>query len=523
MKPLAAFVSALSAWLCSFWLGGCAGAPSAVSTGPGAFRLVAAPQTVRSDEVTLVWEKPAGRSGDTFKVLRDGVEFASTAKTYFTVRGLASERAHVFTVTASDAAGPALVSDPLPVRTLAKEPVVSVLDHGAVGDGKTLDTRALQAAIDACPKGGVVRIPRGVFLTGALHLKSDMTLEVAKGGVLKGSGDPKDYLPFNRNRFEGWEMETHASLLNAGKLDRVGPANVRNLSIRGEGTISGGGRKLYDATMAMYPKRVDGLRARGRLILLMNAENVEVSGLTLEESPCWTLHYIYSENVSLHGLKIRSRVHNGDGVDPDSSKNSYIFNCDFDTDDDCIAIKSGKNPEGDVVGRPTEGVRIFDCRFAKGHGISIGSEMSGGVRDVLVEDCVAGALLHGMQIKGTKDRGGFVENVTVRNCDLQQITVYTELNYNNDGQAAPTQPFFRNFRFADIDLAKAPAGKPVIILNGFFAEGHRTRRVSFENIRLAAGAVVKVDRCEDVTFTNVTTEDGTAPAYEVTRSERVAY
>ena len=510
--------------LCAFWFGGRASAPSSNAPGAAAFRLIAAPQTLRSDEVTLVWDKPDGRSGLSYQVLRDGVVLATTTKTYFTANGLAPEHAYTFSVrTGGAGAGPAaLASKALALRTLAKEPVVSVLDHGAVGDGKTLNTRSLQAAIDACPKGGVVRVPQGVFLSGALYLKSDMTLEIAKGGVLKGSADPSDYLPFNRNRFEGWEMETHASLLNAGKLDRAGPANIRNLSIRGEGTISGGGGKLSDAIMKKYPKRVDGLRARGRLILLMNTENVEISGLKIEEPQCWTIHYIYSENVSLHGLDIRSDVHNGDGIDPDSSNNSYIFNCSFDTGDDCIAIKSGKNPEGNAVNRPTVGVRVFDCDFIRGHGISIGSEMSGGVRDVLVEDCVAGPLLHGMQIKGTKERGGFVENVTVRNCDLRQITIYTELPYNNDGAAAAVQPFFRNFRFSDIDLTKADPKKPAIIVNGFPAEGHRTSNVRFDNIKLAAGALVKIDRAEDLVLSNVRTADDKAPVYEITRSERVA-
>ena len=504
----------------------------AVTTGKfpssSAFHLKVAPQTVRSDSVTLVWHKPeedgGPRLGPVYTVMLDGKPLGTTRKTHFTATGLAPGRDYVFTVSAGMDDGQALASasDSLPVRTKARETVVSVLDHGAVGDGRTLNTKAIQAAIDACPRDGVVHIPAGVFLSGALFLKSDMTLEIAKGGVLKGSIRPSDYAPFILNRFEGWEMETYASLLNAGCLDRAGPANVRNLSIRGEGAISGGGNQLYDAVCAEFPG-IKGIRSRGRLILLMNAENVEVAGLTLEESPCWTLHYVYSDNVSLHGLTIRSDVHNGDGIDPDSSSNSYIFDCIFDTGDDCIAIKSGKNPEGNVVNRPTEQVRIFDCRFDRGHGISIGSEMSGGVRGVIVEDCVAGALLHGLQIKGTKERGGFVADVAVRNCDLQQITVYTELDYNNDGAAAPAQPLFRNFRFTDIDLTKADPSKPAIVLNGFPAGGHRTRNVRFENIRLPAGARVMVDRAEDVVFARTAGVGGDKPAYEITRSERVAY
>ncbi|WP_221030568.1 glycoside hydrolase family 28 protein [Actomonas aquatica] len=486
--------------------------------------LMVAPQTLHSDRVTLIWNKPASASSapdQEFEVLRDGEVIATTSKAHFTDTTLTAASHYRFQVRALATGDEATTSSVVSLTTKPREPIVDVTKHGAIGDGTTLNTTALQAAIDACPPGGIVHVPAGTFLSGALYLKSNMTLDLAQGAVLKGSADPQDYLPFNRNRFEGWELETHASLINAGTLDRDGPANIRNVSIRGAGTIAGAGRPLYHAIVDSYENRRDGLRARGRLVLFMNAANIEVSGITLEESSCWTLHYIYSENVSLHGLTIRSDVHNGDGIDPDSSVNSYIFNSTFDTGDDCIAIKSGKNPEGNVVNRPTENVRIFDCTFSRGHGISIGSEMSGGVRNVLVEDCIAGPLLHGLQIKGTKDRGGFVENVTVRNCDLQQITVNTVLNYNNDGAAAPTVPLFRNFRFENIDLSSAPTNKPVIHLNGFEADGHRTQNVTFDGITLPADASIKLDRVENVTFTDLQTVDDSAPRFEITRSVNV--
>lgn len=484
-----------------------------------------APQTLRSDELTLVWEKPADRRpGFAYEILRDGALVGRTTKTHFTVASLEPETSYVFNVrTVADAERPrGLASRPLRLRTLPREALVNVLDHGAVGDGVTLNTRALQAAIDACPPGGVVRIPQGVFRSGALFLKSDMTLEIVQGGVLQGSVEPADYAPFIRNRFEGWELDTYASLLNAGTLDRNGPANVRNISVRGQGKIVGGGKKLSDAVRAEFPGK-KGLRSRGRLLLFMNAENIEVAGLMLDEPPSWTLHYIYSANVSLHGLSFRSRVYNGDGIDPDSSVNSFIFNNTFDTDDDCIAIKSGKNPEGNQINRPTVGVRIFDCRFVNGHGISIGSEISGGVRDVVIEDSVAGNLRHGLQIKATEERGGFVENVVVRDCDLQQITVFTKLNYNNDGEAAPTPPRFRNFRFENIDLSKADVKKPVIIVNGFLTPGYETSAVTFENVVLPAGALVRCERVRDVVFKTVVTTDGTPPRYEISGSEGVSH
>jgi polygalacturonase len=509
------------------WLTPGLAASSAVEASPpAALRLFAAPQTLRSDEVTLLWDKPEGaRAGRIlYELVRDGAVIARTAKTHFTAKNLLPGHRYDFTVRARTAPdGAALsASNPLSLETPAKESVMSVVDHGAIGDGKTLNTKAIQAAIDQCPPHGVVLIPAGVFVSGALFLKSDMTLEIAEGGVLKGSIDPADYAPFILNRFEGWEMKTYASLLNAGTLDHAGPAHVRNLSIRGQGTISGGGRTLSDAIRRALPG-TPGLRARGRLILLMNAENVEVAGLTLEETPCWTLHYVYSENVSLHGLTIRSDVLNGDGIDPDSSRNSYIFNCTFDTGDDCIAIKSGKNPEGNRIDRPTENVRIFDCAFIRGHGISIGSEMSGGVRGVLVEDCIAGNLLHGFQIKATKDRGNVVEDVTVRDCDLQKISILTALPYNNDGSPAPEQPYFRNFRFSHLDLSKAAPASAVILVNGFPAEGHRTKNVVFENIKLPSAAIVEVDQAEDVTFANVLNAEGEKPVFKISRSDRISY
>jgi polygalacturonase len=476
-----------------------------------------APQTLRSDEVTLLWGKLSDQPGVTYDLLRDGRRLATTPKTHFTAKGLEPEHDYVFAVVTHDANGRELHrTEDLKVRTKPREQVVSVETFGAKGDGTTLNTKAIQAAIDACPANGVVLIPQGVFVSGALFLKSDMTLQV--DGTLKGSTALADYEPFILNRFEGWELKTYASLLNAGTLDHSGKPNVHALSIRGTGTIDGGGEILAKAMIDAH-----GLRSRGRLLCLMNCDGLEIQGVTLEHPPCWTLHYLYCQNVTCHDLAITTAIRNGDGIDPDSSKNSYIIACTFDTGDDCIAIKSGKNPEGNVINQPTEYVEIRDCRFNRGHGISIGSETSGGVRNVIVEDCVAGALLNGLQIKSTKERGNVVENVIVRDCDLQMITVLTALPYNNDGEPAPAPPYFRNFRFENLDLSSGKPDSIVINLNGFSAEGHRTTDVTFGHVKLPRGAVIKVDECDGVTFRDVTTVDGGKPKYEVTRSERVKW
>jgi polygalacturonase len=216
-------------------------------------------------------------------------------------------------------------------------------------------------------------------------------------------------------------------------------------------------------------------------------------------------------------------VPNGDGIDPDSSTDSYIFNCSFDNGDDCVAIKSGKNPEGFYVGKPTKNVRITNCEFIRGHGISIGSEMSGGVSDVLVQDCKAGALINGMQIKGTKERGGYVRNVTVQDCQLMKITVFSKLNYNNDGEAAPTPPTFENFTFKNIDLSIADPKEPVIDINGFKDATHKLKNVVFENLVLPDAGKVIINDGEKINFINVKTVGGGKPEYVVVNSSAIVY
>jgi polygalacturonase len=385
------------------------------------YNLLIAPGTLTENSVTLLWDKQYAGGQLQYEILMNGKVHGFTAKTNYTVTGLMPDSPYTVSVRLKhDKEKNKKELYVLKFRTAAKGNICNILDYGAKADSTFKNTAAIQAAINACLPGGTVYIPRGRFVSGALFLKSNMTLYIDEGGILKGSVDTADYLPLILNRFEGWEMETYASLLNAGKLNRNGEFNVTNLRIAGGGTIEGGGKKLGDAMIAAR-----GLRGRGRLILLMNCQDVSISNLTLSEPPCWNLHYIYSDNISCHDLKILTYgIHKGDGIDPDSSTDSYIFNCTFDTGDDCIAIKSGKNPEGYFVAKPTKNVRITDCNFIRGHGISIGSEMSGGVSDVLVQDCKAGALLNGMQIKGTKDRGGYVKNVTVTNCQLLKITVF---------------------------------------------------------------------------------------------------
>jgi polygalacturonase len=486
---------------------------------PITYNILLAPGTLTDNSATLLWDKQYADKPVTYQISLNGKVVGSTSKTNYTFTQLAPATQYTVQLKAQSNNQSAKTANILRFKTAAIGKVYNILDYGAKSDTLVKNTRAIQAAIDACTPGGTVYIPAGTFVSGALFLKSNMTLSIAKGGVLRGSTAADDYLPMILNRFEGWEMKTYASLLNAGTLTRDGSYNVKNLRITGGGTISGGGKALADAMIKAH-----GMRSRGRLICLLNCQDVSISHLTVTEPPSWTIHYIYSDNITCHDVNIITNgIHNGDGIDPDSSTNSYIFNCTFNTGDDCIAIKSGKNPEGFVVAKPTKNVRITDCNFQRGHGISIGSEMSGGVSDVLVQDCQAGALLHGMQIKATKDRGGYVRNVTVADCQLLKITVFSAVNYNNDGAPAPQLPTFEQFVFRNIDLSGASTKEPAININGFQDPAHRLRNVTFSNITLPENAKVVIKDAERVKFTNVKAATGSKPTYSVVNSADITY
>ena len=484
--------------------------------------LLAPPESETETSITLLWDPPSDHADvHSYEVYRDGLPVGTTTKTFHTVTGLKPGTTYSFTVRAKDSPGKKLSppGNKLTHSTKPKGEVFSVLDYGAVGDGVTKNTSAIQKAIDDCTPGGTVLIPAGDFLSGALFLKSHMTLHVAKNGVLKGSTDVGDYRPFIRNRYSGWEMETFASLINAGTLDHDGPFNATNLTIRGEGTISGGGLPLATAMRA-----AEGYYSRARLICLMNCKNVCLQGLTLENSPSWTLHYTYCKNVTCHGLTIRSvKIPNGDGIDPDSSADSFIFDCDITTSDDCIAIKSGKNPEGNRIGKPTENVWISHCKF-KGHGMSIGSEMSGGVSNVTVRECeIAKDDLNGLQIKAPEERGGYVRDIRVANCTLSQIKIITKISYNTGYEAASEIPFLGDMEFVNLDMTDAVTKKSAIVIDGFEDSQENTANIRFENIRVADGTKVTVRDCRRISFRDVITAEGKKPNFQVENAQGISY
>jgi len=479
------------------------------------------PGTETDSTIVLIWDKPENYKDITsYYVFENGKFIGSSRMTNYTVNNLKPNMIYSFTVKSKNISGELSRSgNKINVTTKKQGIIYNIIKYGARGDGITLNTTAIQKAINDCTPGGTVIIPAGIFLSGALFLKSDMVLYIEKGGVLKGSNNIADYYPIIPTRFEGWEVQSFASLITAGKLDKSGKIGIKNLAIRGKGKIYGGGSALGSAMT-----RAKGIRSRGRLMCFMNCINLDIQGISIENSPCWTIHYTYCKNVSCHDLIISSTASNGDGIDPDSSIDSYIFNCSFSTGDDCIAIKSGKNPEGNVIGKPTVNVWITNCNFIRGHSLAIGSEMSGGVKNVMVRDCEIGNLYYGFQIKGSKERGGYVEDITVKDCDLQQIKIVTSFNYNNDGEAAPDMPVFRNIKFYNLNMTKANTETPVIFIEGFDDPKHYTRKVLLKNITLPENARVYLKNCNNILFENVIKSvTNQKPIYNVISSTNIRY
>ena len=494
------------------------------------------------DEIQVYFDRVRTLAeGECYALFMNGEKVAESRKTHFSCKSLSPEVEYAFAVYLSADGEKTLVGE-AKAKTLAMPRRLSVLDFGAVGDGKTLNTAALQSALDAAGEGDCVYIPEGVFLTGGLFVHSNTYIYIEKGGVLQGTADFRDYLPKVKSRFEGIEQMCYQSLLNLGALDHTAGYNCENVILRGEGSILGGGAALCDSIIAeetvLLKDYMDSLgesikecetawtipgRARGRLIQMANCRRVILSGLTLGNGPSWNVHFIYSREIITSGCYIHSSsVHNGDGWDPDSSEDCVIFGTRFETGDDCIAIKSGKNPEGNIIGRPTRNIRVFDCSAVSGHSIAIGSEMSGGVEDVTIWDCDMKNASWGIHIKSAEKRGGYIKNIRVYDTDAAMVRIVGTVGYNNDGVAAPDFARLSDFHFENMTLAGESfflhwEGKRMkndinaIYVEGLDKEGCEIRRVTFKNIRLprlSDGGMqqILVKKARDVSLLDISAE-----------------
>jgi polygalacturonase len=352
-----------------------------------------------------------------------------------------------------------------------------ITKYGAKSDATTLATKAIADAIEACAKagGGRVLVPTGKFLTGAIHLKSNVELHVSEGATLLFDTNPASY-PIVFTRWEGMELMNYSPLIYARKQ--------KNIAITGKGTLDGQGSdkhwwawkgrwggtvpygwkegmpdqrparaKLFQMAEDGVPveKRVfgDGSLLRPPFIQPYDCENVLIEGVRVRNSPFWNIHPVLCRNVTLRGVDVYGHGPNNDGVDPESVDHMLIEDCSFNTGDDCIAVNSGRNADGRRLATPSQNILIRNCRMQEGHGgVVVGSQISGGARWVFAENCHMDSpnLWYAIRFKNNALRGGLLENFYYRDLDVGQVgraAITCDFNYEEGANGAFT-PQLRN-------------------------------------------------------------------------------
>ena len=351
---------------------------------------------------------------------------------------------------------------------------LDITQFGAVGDGRTDCTAAIAQAIDACAEkgGGRVVVPAGEFFTGPIHLKSNVNLHLAAtNSVLKFNTDPQAYLPAVFTRFEGTECYNLSPLIYA--------LGQQNVAVTGKGTLDGQADATNwlawrrNAQRAKLVKMADdnvpvdqrqfGIddHLRPDFIEFNRCRNVMVEGVKIRRSPMWEIHPLLCTNVTVRGVDILSHGANNDGCDPESSRDVLIEKCLFDTGDDCIAIKSGRNNDGRRVGVPSVNLIIRDCVMRDGHaGTAIGSEISGSCSNVFVENCEMSSpnLSCALRLKSNAVRGGVLQNIFMRNVNVGIVSnsvLQIDFLYE-EGARGDFKPVARNIVMENITVAHAP-------------------------------------------------------------------
>jgi polygalacturonase len=404
-----------------------------------------------------------------------------------------------------------------------------IIDHGAVAGGSSDCTDAIRKAIDACRAagGGRVVVSPGVFLTGAIHLRSNVNLFISEGATLKFSTDPAKYLPVVFTRFEGTECLNFSPPIYAFEQE--------NIAITGPGVVDGQASKenwwawaRRAADDADSPAKADigrlldfgqrgvpveqrvfgaGHFLRPNFIQLYRCRNVLIEEIAIRNSPMWEIHPVLSVNVTVRGVKISSHGPNNDGCNPESSRDVLIEDCVFDTGDDCIAIKSGRDNDGRRVATASENIVIRNCTMKDGHGgVVMGSEMSGNIRNVYVENCHMDSpnLDRAFRIKSNARRGGIVENIFARNVEIGRVAeaVLTIDFLYETGAVGEHRPVARNILLEKIQSSASPRVMWIVSFPGAVIEDVRFVDCIFRGVQ----ATEVLQNVGSISFKNITIE-----------------
>ena len=404
-----------------------------------------------------------------------------------------------------------------------------VSDYGAVADGKTKCHGAIQQAIDACAAagGGRVRVGPGTYFTGPVHLRSGVELHLEAGAKLYFSDDPKDYLPAVRSSWEGLECLNFSPLVYA--------YGCTNVALTGKGcieakmdfwkaqmnekktSIQDARRILYTWGSEDYPVEKRDMPAahpaimRPQLVQFNRCKNVRVEGIEVHDSPFWTMHMFLCDGVIVRGIDSKAHGFNNDGIDLEMTRNVLVENSSFSQGDDGFVFKAGRNRDAWRIGQPTENVVIRNCDVKKaGSLVGVGSELSGGIRNVYVHDCTVGKVARLYYIKTNHRRGGIVDNIWLRNVKagamLKVAAVETDVLYQwrvfRDYETRLTK--ISNLHVEDVEVESARVGIDIVgdarePIDGVFVK----------NVRIGKTErfLTHVENAKNVDFRNVTGGD----------------
>lgn len=580
-QPLALTLAATLTLVCS--------APSWALEAPAKLQVPAL--AYDDQQIILVWEKPADHADiSDYRVYANGVllggsnannDRVSPAKPYidrfyeqdvagfhhrigihsYTAQGLKADTAYRFTVRSVGTDGKESADSPAVVQRTSKVAAVfDVRKYGAKGDGKSLDTLAIQNAIDACTPGCKVLLPRGTYKSGALYLKSNITVEIAEGATLLGSERAEDYPLAGYIQYPYSSTVRPASLINALPRDPRQHQSFENIRIVGKGTIDGNGWKRradvvdergqplpfylpsdntrYQQDGILAKAQVEQAVARGMnvkdaygqmrssLITLRNVKNVFYGGFTVVNPAFHGIMNLETENVVLANTTHKTYdANNGDGIEFANSKGAMVFNNFFDTGDDCVNFAAGTGADA-VQQKPQEDAWIFNNYFRKGHGMVVaGSHTGAWIRNILAEDNVSDGTDAGLRMKSTNFMGGGARNVIFRDSairnTLKQAFIFT-LDYNDpnaklDYQRSTIPGQFRDIRVADVSVENAQ-GKAIEV-KGDSQHNAWHQGLVFERVRFSGPAKAQIDGLKDSLFDHVSfSEHGAANPWQITGS-----
>lgn len=395
------------------------------------------------------------------------------------------------------------------------ENILLITDFGAQGDSVSDNKPAFDKALKACleENGCKIVVPAGTYLiNGPIHLVDNTSIELERGAKLIFGTNASDYLPVVPTSWEGTFLHNYSPLIYAYQ--------VKNVAIIGEGTIDGNGKngfsQWYDLQKPSQllsrkmnhegvpiEERIfgEGHYLRPHLIQFFECKNILIEGVTIANSPFWSVHFLKSENITARRVKFDAHNRNNDGFDPEYSRNILIEDIDFNNADDNVAIKAGRDREGRETAITSENIVIRNCRFKGLHGVVIGSEMSAGVQNVFVENCTfSGYCKRGIYLKSNPDRGGFIRNIYVNDVEFGEVEdgVFITSYYHGEGEGHETD--IRDIYIDNLSFEKVRhAG---LVIQGYPTK--KVRNIHFSNVKIdTCGTAISFTNAEQIVFNNV--------------------